>query len=177
MGLDPKSPHVKLHESPASNHQILDNDPDGEECLQAWNHQSVVGVLELYPSHDLSGSTCGCAAMHPKHAYEEVVKCICHYLLKTKDQEWVLKPDATKGLECYFDAGWLGLGRSIHLMILSPPIQGQGILLCMPAAPSFGGSKLQKLIALSTTEAEYIALSSALQEGGYSLWPTIRAQD
>ena len=105
----------------------------------------------------------------PKHAYEEVVKCICHYLLllKTKDQELVLKPDATKGLECYFDAGWLGLGRSIHLMILSPPIQGQGILLWgMPAAPSFGGSKLQKLIALSTTEAEYIALSSALQEGG-----------
>ena len=80
----------------------------------------------------------------PKHAHEEAVKC--YYLslcLKTKDQGLVLKPDTTKGLECYLDADWAGSWQdhSSHDPIFCL-IPGWVMLLCMLhvqlcGAPSF----------------------------------------
>ena len=49
-GLDPDSKIVKLHDTPASEKQILDNDPNGEECLQTWNYQSAIGCLSDIPA-------------------------------------------------------------------------------------------------------------------------------
>jgi hypothetical protein len=45
VGLDPTSTHTKLHDTPASDHKLLDNDPDAAARHQKWNYRSAVGCL------------------------------------------------------------------------------------------------------------------------------------
>ena len=39
-----------------------------------------------------------------------------------------------------------------------------GLIVCFAGVPITGASKMQAIMALSTTEAEYIALSTSLRE-------------
>ena len=41
---------------------------------------------------------------HQQH--EDAVKQICRYLLSTKDKCLVLRPDKSRGLECFVGADW-----------------------------------------------------------------------
>ena len=68
-----------------------------------------------------------------------------------------------RGLECYVDADFAGSwhNRSSHDPISSH--SRTGYVICYGGCPIVWSSKLQPLIALSTTEAEYIALSTALR--------------
>ena len=45
---------------------------------------------------------------NPGRDHEEAIKRICRYLLKTKSQGLTLRPDKSKGLECFVDADWVG---------------------------------------------------------------------
>ena len=45
VGLDLNSENVKWHNIPASEQQILDNDPNGEDHLQTWNYRSAISCL------------------------------------------------------------------------------------------------------------------------------------
>jgi hypothetical protein len=79
--------------------------------------------------------------------------------MKAKDKRLILKPDKSKGLECYVDAGWAGSSND--------PLSSHsrtGYVIMYAGCPIVWASKLQPLIALSTTEAEYIALLTALRE-------------
>ena len=92
------------------------------------------------------------------------MKRICWYLLKTKNRGIILKPDPTRGLECHVDADWAGSwqDQSSH-----DPLSAHsctGYVITYAGCPIIWASKMQSLIALSTTEAEYIALSSSLRE-------------
>jgi hypothetical protein len=44
-GLDPDSTRIKLHDTPASDLKILDNDPDALPRNQPWNYCSAVRCL------------------------------------------------------------------------------------------------------------------------------------
>ena len=92
------------------------------------------------------------------------MKRICCYLLGTQTKRLLLRPDRSRGLECYVDADFAGNwhNRSSHDPISSH--SRTGYVICYAGCPITWSSKLQPLIALSTTEAEYIALSTALRE-------------
>ena len=93
-----------------------------------------------------------------------MVKRICRYLLKTRLQGLVLKPDKSKGLECHVDADFSGTWT--HLSAGDPLSchSRTGFVMSYAGCPILWKSKVQSLIALSTTEAEYIAHSSVLRE-------------
>ena len=76
----------------------------------------------------------------------------------------VLRPDKTKGLECYVDADWAGSWtyHSSHDPLSTH--SRTSFVIYYAGCPILWKSKLQTITALSTTEAEYIALSSALRE-------------
>jgi hypothetical protein len=101
---------------------------------------------------------------NPQRKHEEAVKHICRYLLKTKDEGMILHPNKTRGLECFVDADWAGSWqeRSSHDPLSSH--SRSGFVVLYAGCPIIWGSKMQQLIALSTTEAEYIALSTALRD-------------
>jgi hypothetical protein len=169
VGLSKDGERVKLHDTPASEHQMLDNNPDGAVRSQVWNYRSAVGCLSyiqamIRPDITMAVQQCARFCNNPQRDHEEAVKRICRYLLKTKDEGLILRPDKSRGLECYVDADWAGSwnDRSSHDPLSSH--SRTGFVVLYAGCPIIWGSKMQQLIALSTTEAEYIALSTALRD-------------
>ena len=70
----------------------------------------------------------------------------------------------TKGLECFVDADWAGNWHEDFSDDPGCANSRTGYLITYAGCPLIWASKMQSLIALSTTEAEYIALSTALRE-------------
>jgi hypothetical protein len=97
-------------------------------------------------------------------SHEQAVMRIGRYLLSTRDKGMICKPDSSKGLKVYvhadFAGGWNpadpGNADNIYLRT--------GFVIWYASCPIFWQSKLQTEIALSTAEAEFIALSQALRE-------------
>ncbi len=88
------------------------------------------------------------------------MKRICKYLLGTMDNQL----DLTMGLECYVDADFAGGWSSGNQTNPESVISCTGFVIMYAGCPIFLSSKLQTEITLSMTEAEYIALSSAMRE-------------
>jgi hypothetical protein len=169
VGLGSTDERVKMHDTPACDRHLLDQDPDGLSRVSGWNYRSVVGSLSylqamIRPDLTMAVQQAARFCNDPLKQHEEAVKRICRYLLKTKDKGIVFKPDKSKGLECYVDADWAGSWqhRSSHDPLSARSRTGYVILYA--GCPIIWASKMQTLVALSTTEAEYIALSSALRE-------------
>ena len=74
------------------------------------------------------------------------------------------KPDSLKGLEVYVDADFAGGWDPADPGNADNIYSRTGFVICHASCPIYWQSKLQTEIALSTAEAEYIALSQALRE-------------
>jgi hypothetical protein len=101
---------------------------------------------------------------NPRRSHERAVKRICRYLYATRDKGLILEPDVTQGFECYVDADWAGTWNADYAGDPAAVLSRTGFIIKYTGCPLVWGSKMQTLIALSTTEAEYIALSTALCE-------------
>ena len=73
----------------------------------------------------------------------------------------IYRPDITRGLECYVDADFAGGWKDGNHDSPESVFSRTGFVIMYAGCPITWGSKLQTEIALSTTESEYIALSSA----------------
>ena len=85
-------------------------------------------------------------------------------MLRTKDKVLVLKPYKQRGLECYADVDWAGSWQD---RLSNDPLASHsrtGYVIMFAIYSIMWSSKMQPLITLSTTEAEYIPLSSAVRE-------------
>ena len=80
------------------------------------------------------------------------------------DKGVIFKPDVSRGLECHVDAdfagGWSSGDHSHPEQVLSRA----GYVISYAGCPIYWVSKMESEIALSTTEAEYIALSMAMRD-------------
>ena len=148
---------------------LLSRDENGPDRKHDWKYRTLTGMLgylQLTSRPDISMATHQCARFNacPKLCHERAVKRICKYLLGTMDKGIIFRPDPTKGLECHVDAdfagGWTGGDSSNPEAVLSRT----GFVISYAGCPIYWKSKLQSEIALSTTEAEYIALSMAMRE-------------
>ena len=82
----------------------------------------------------------------------------------TLDKGLVLQPDLSRGFECYVDANWAGNYKKAYIEIPWTAFLRTGYLIYNAGCPIIWGSKLQSIVALSTTEAEYVALPTATRE-------------
>jgi hypothetical protein len=90
------------------------------------------------------------------------VKRICRYLKGSPDKGMYLRPNG-HSFEVYADADFSGLWGAIDS---SDPISSKsrtGFVIMYSGCPIIWASQLQTVIALSTTEAEYLSLSTALR--------------
>ena len=159
--------HVKMHDTPAVN--VLQTTEQDEPRNQKWHYRSAVGCLSyiqamIRPDITMAVQQCARFNNNPKKSHEEAVKRICRYLLKTKHRGLILKPDKSKGLECYVDADFAGSWSSHSSHDPLSVHSRTGFCIFYAGCPILWKSKIQSIIALSTTEAEYVALSSALRE-------------
>jgi hypothetical protein len=89
---------------------------------------------------------------------------IGRYLLSTCKKGMIYKPDSTKGIEVYVDADFDGDWDPADAMNADNIYSRTGYVIQYAGCPIYWQRKLQMEIALSTAEAEYIALSQALRE-------------
>eukprot|EP00957_Ditylum_brightwellii_P172117 13103793-Ditylum_brightwellii.AAC.1 len=100
----------------------------------------------------------------PKLTHEKAIKRLRRYLMHTRKEGIVYNPDISKGLEYYVDADFAG-GYSPEIANDADNLLSRtGMVIMYANCPIYWCSTLQTEIALSTAEAKYIALSSALGE-------------
>ncbi|MCP4099727.1 MAG: Ty1/Copia family ribonuclease HI [Planctomycetaceae bacterium] len=97
-------------------------------------------------------------------SHERVIIRIVRYLNNTKDKGIIFKPDPELGLECFVDADFAGGWCQADADNPENVMSRTGFVIRYAGCPIGWCSKLQTEIALSTAEAEYIALSQALRE-------------
>ncbi len=137
---------------------------------ESWNYRSAIGQLNYIAMNtrpDISAAVHQCARFTcaPKKFHEEAVKRIGRYLLRTKTKGIILKPDKTKTtLDCYVDADFAGNWNTEDGTNPASVTSRTCFVLIYFSCPVLWSSKLQSEIALSTTEAEYIALSTAMRD-------------
>ena len=92
--------------------------------------------------------------------HEKAIKRLGRYLSHTRKEVIVHNPDTSKGLECYVDANFAGGWQESSADDTDNVMSRTGMVIMYANCPIFWRSSLQTEIALSTVEAEYIALSS-----------------
>ena len=168
LGLNSVTEKVLTKNTPSS--QILHHDRDGEERQQShkWSYRSIIGKLNYLAMNtrpDISFAVHQCAkfCQDPKLLHEKAVKYIGRYLYKTKDKGIILKPEKNGQLDAYVDSDFAGRWHRDFAELRESVLSRTGYVVTYCGCPIVWSSKLQTEIALSTTEAEYIALSSLMR--------------
>ena len=92
------------------------------------------------------------------------MKRICKYLKGTRDKGIIFDPDPDLKLDCYVDADFAGLWGYEDDQDPVCVKSRTGYVLTLGNCPILWVSRLQSEIALSTLEAEYVALSMSMRE-------------
>ena len=134
-----------------------------------WNYRAAIGMLtyltgSVRPDIAMAVHQCARFSVNPKRSHEQAVMRIGRYLLSTQDKGMVYKPDPAKGLEVYVDADFAGGWDPEHADDTDTVYSRTGFVITYSGCPILWTSKLQTEIALSTAEAEYIAISQAMRE-------------
>jgi hypothetical protein len=149
--------------------QPIGADSNGQPFCETWQYASVVGMLMYLANNtrpDIAFATHQCARFThaPKATHAAAVKRIVRYLIGTKDKGLKLKPSTDISVDCYVDADFAGLyGYEDDQDSISVKSR-TGYVLTLANCPLLWVSKLQTEIALSTMEAEYIALSQSMRD-------------
>ena len=162
--------NTKEKDTPALSSVILQKDTQGKPFNNDFHYQRVIGklnFLEKSTPPDISYAVHQCARFceHPKRSHGKAVRRLCRYLKATRDKGIVCNPDTDKSYECWVDADFAGgFDRSIAGTDPTTSKSHSGWAITYAGCPVTWASKLQTFTALSTTEAEYIALSTACRE-------------
>ena len=156
--------------TPSITTKLLHKDAKGPDMNPEFHYDSVIGklnFLEKSTKPDISVSVHQCARFteHPKRCHAEVVKRVGHYLLGTHDKGLIINPNTPRHFDCWVDTVYMGNwcynDAHINLMISK---SWSGWVIRFVGAPITWASKMQTITALSTTEAEYIMLTTSLRE-------------
>ena len=155
---------------PAKSSQILQRHKDSKPHDRKWHYRSIIGklnYLEKSTRPDIAYAVHQCArfSSDPKIEHAQAVEYLIKYLEGTKDKGIVMQPKIGLMLEVFADADFCGnWNKNTAQYDVSTAKSRSGFVICFAKVPILWTSKLQTQIALSTTEAEYMALSSALRE-------------
>ena len=148
---------------------ILNKYLNGADQKYDWNYRSAIGMLtyltgSVRPDIAMAVHQCARFSVNPKRSHEQAIMRIGRYLLSSKHRGIVCTPDPNKGLETYVDADFAGGWDPEKADNADNVYSRTGFTIRYAGCPIFWQSKLQTEIALSTAEAEYIAMSQALRE-------------
>ena len=147
--------------TPVENSTKLVKATDSEECIDQQKFQSAVGSL-LYlamatrPDIMFAVSNVAKFSAHPTNQHWTGVKHILRYLKGTADYGLSFTPNASGDCVGYADTDWGG--------DLDDRKSTSGYLFLISGGAVSWRSKKQTCVALSTAEAEYVALAGAAQE-------------
>jgi hypothetical protein len=160
---------ANIKDTPAVYKEILHKDEHGPERKQSWNYRSAIGMLNYLaattrPDCLFAVHQCARFSADPKLSHERALKRILRYLKGTNDKGIILKPNREAGIQCYVDADFAGGYMSETSDEPVSVFSRTGYAIFYLGCPIVWVSKLQSEISLSTVEAEYIALSTAMRD-------------
>ena len=149
--------------------RALPCDLNGEPYQGPINYGSIIGMLLYLTGHsrpDCSFAVHQCAryTFAPKASHVVALKRIGRYLKGTIDKGLILDPRDDLTIDCYPDADFAGLWGYDDPQDPHCVRSRTGYVITLCGCPVLWASKLQTEIALSTMEAEYIALSTACKD-------------
>ena len=101
----------------------------------------------------------------PREPHGDALLHLIRYLKKTREIGIRFSPLPDRGFDCYCDADFAGnWNRSFAQHDPSTAKSRSGWIVFYAGCPVIWASKLQSQVALSTTEAEYIAMSQSLRD-------------
>ena len=166
-----KHKQFKTPKIPAHSSRILLRRPEEKPFdHNKFHYRSVIGKLNYlekntrpdiaYAVHQLARFS-----SEPKTSHGEAAVHLVKYLHGTRSQGLHFKPNSNKSLTVYVDADFSGnWDRLTAKNDESTAKSRSGFIVLFANCPLLWSSKLQTSIALSTTEAEYVALSNSLRE-------------
>ena len=168
----------KMLPTPALSTKILHADLDGVAHDESFNYRSVLGklnYLEKSTRPDIAYAVHQCARFMacPMKSHAQAVRHIGRYFLSITTKGYIIRPDLNCSFDCYVDASFSGEWSSLLKdQIITDPNSARsrsGYFITFASVPLLWASKLQSEIALSSTEAELIALSAATRENIFFL--------
>ena len=163
------SDNVKVRQTPAAVSKILKRMSDSEDFDKHFNYRSIIGklnFLEKSTRPDISHAVHQAArfSANPKQEHGKAVEWLCRYLAGTRDKGIIYHPK-DKSFDVYVDADFAGNWDRDEAADDADTARSRSAFVIMYAGcPILWGSKLQTLIALSSTESEYYSLSTATRE-------------
>ena len=159
---------TKVKKTPAVASKILHRDEEGKEMQTEWEYRRVIGqlnFLEKSTRPDIAYAVHQCArfSSNPKESHKKAVLRIGRYLMDTRSQGIIFEP-TNNALELWCDADFSGNWRAETAHLDRTTAKSRtGYIIRYAGCPLTWASKMQTETALSTTEAEFIALSEGLR--------------
>ena len=147
----------------------LPKDSEGAPAFGAFNYPAVVGMMLYLSGHsrpDIAFAVNQCAryTFKPSRRHELAMLRIGRYLKGTVDQGLIMTPSSDPRIDCYPDADFAGLYGHENSQDPHCARSRTGYVILAFGCPVVWRSNLQTEIALSTMEAEYVALSTACKD-------------
>ena len=161
--------NVATKSTPMASSKLLSKHPDSPAFDGHFNYRRVIGKLLFLgkssrPDIEYATHQCARFSADPKYEHGQAVKWIGRYLKGTATKGMILKPSGDT-LDLYVDADFAGnWDPSIAGGDHSTAQSRHGFVLMFCGMPILHASQLQSIICLSTTEAEYVGLSRAVQD-------------
>ena len=147
--------------------KLLGRHKDSPDFDGHFNYRRVIGklnFLEQSTRGDISYATHMCARFStcPKLEHGKAVKWIGRYLKKTRKQGFIIRPDPSRGMEVHPDSDFAGAWEPAGAgEDVDTARSRHGFIVSYCGVPLFWKSQMQTEIALSSMEAEFIALATA----------------
>jgi hypothetical protein len=147
----------------------LPKDTDGAPAHGTINYAAVVGMLLYLSGHsrpDIAFAVHQCAryTFKPTRRHELALIPIGRYLKGTMDKGMILSSTDFPQVDCYPNADFAGLYGHENSQDPHCACSRTGYVITAFGCPVLWKSRLQTKIALSTMEAEYVALSTACKD-------------
>ena len=145
-------------------------DADGPDALRNYSYSSVFGMMLYLSGHSRpeSAYAVNCCARYmfcPKKSHEDALKRIGRYLKATRDQGLVLNPTGEiLKIDAYPDADFAGMYGHEKPTDPASVKSRTGYVITVADCALLWQSKLQTETALSTMEAEIVALAHCCRE-------------
>ena len=166
LGLDDS--YARGKHTPAETRPLV-KDADGVAATKGFSYSTVVGMLLYLSGHTRPDITyaVNCCARYmfcPKHSHELALKCIGRYLKNTSSHGCIINPTRELSIDAYPDADFTGMyGHELPTDTACAKSRS-GFVIVFAGVPVIWKSKLQTETALSTMEAEIIALTACMRE-------------
>jgi Reverse transcriptase (RNA-dependent DNA polymerase) len=161
--------NVTTKSTPMASSKLLSRHPNSPPFDGHFEYRRVIGklmYLEKSTRPDLAYAVHQCARFShdPKVEHGKAVKWIGRYLKATDGKGLILRPSGSS-LELYVDSDFAGnWDPEIAETDAATAHSRHGYILKYCGMPLQWASQLQSIFALSSTEAEYVALSRAVQD-------------